>query len=259
MDISQESERCCGVLIEALRTEGVVCSLPPRTTLFTQGETAQGIHIVSRGCVKLSINSCEGRVFILKVSERGEILGLHNCISDTPYEMTAQTILSSRVCFVNRENLVRVLHRHPEASLAAATQLAKTCHIAYDQIILLSTSHSAREKLARFLLALSTASAYPRMGSDAAVPVELDLTHDDIAQAIGTARETVSRVLAKFRRENLATLTGPLLLVLNRAGLETVAGMRADVRDSDDTTQALRRHGPVSVAGRPIAVRSSVH
>jgi CRP-like cAMP-binding protein len=257
MNCSDDSESCCDVLIEALRKEGVVCSLPSRTTLFTQGETAQGIHIMSRGCVKLSICSCEGRVFILKVSERGEILGLHNCITGTPYEMTAQTLQSSRVSFVNRENLIRVLHHNQEASLAAAKQLARTCHVAYDQIILLSASHSAGEKLARFLLGLCTAPGCPKMGSNGAMPVELDLTHDDIAQAIGTARETVSRVMAKFRRENLVILTGSLLLVLNRAGLEKIAGMHTDASEPTEATQASRRHRPLSVERRALAAHWS--
>ena len=74
MDCPDDSASSNGALVEALRTEGFVCSLPRRATLFLQGETAQGIHIISRGYIKLSTSSCDGRVLILKVSERGEIL-----------------------------------------------------------------------------------------------------------------------------------------------------------------------------------------
>jgi CRP/FNR family transcriptional regulator, cyclic AMP receptor protein len=257
MSCPDEPESCHDELIEALRSEGVVCSLPSRTTLFAQGQMAEGIHIMSRGCVKLSISSCEGRVFILKVSERGEILGLHNCITGTPYEMTAQTLQSSRVSFVNRENLIRVLRHNQEASLAAAQQLARACHIAYDQITLLSASHSASEKVARFLLGVSAAPGRSKMGSNGAMPVELDLTHDDIAQAIGAARETVSRVLGSFRRQNLAILTGSLLLVQNRAGLEKIAGMGTGESEPAETSQSSRKRRPGSVVDSSFAARCS--
>ena len=178
---------------------------------------------------------------------------LHNCITGAPYEMTGQTLQSARVSFVNREHLMRVLRSNQEASLSAAEQLANACHIAYSHMILLSVSHSVSEKLARFLLGLSTAPGYSKMAANGVVPVELDLTHDEIAQTIGTARESVSRVLAKFRREHLAILTGSLLLVQNRIGLERIAGMRTDANQATGAAQISRRRRPVSVEGRALA------
>src|SRR5208282_3219634 len=141
-----------------------------------------------------------------------EILGLHNCITGAPYEMTAQTLQASRVSFVKREDLLRLMRNSPEACVAATQRLSRTCHEAYSQVGSVRFSHSASEKLARFLLTLSTENGSEKDGCDT-LRVDLDLTHDEIAQAIGASRETVTRALANFRKKQLANLTRTMLLV----------------------------------------------
>jgi CRP/FNR family cyclic AMP-dependent transcriptional regulator len=239
------------ILIEQLRSEGFACSLPSRAILFMEGETARGIHVISQGHVKLSISSCEGRVLILKVTELGEILGLHNCITGTPYEMTAQTLQPSRVTFVKREDLMRVLRENREACLSAVEQLGRICHTAYLHISSVNLSHSVSEKLARFLLSLS---AEPGRSCNDALRVDMDLTHDEIAQAIGTSRETVTRALANFRKKHLASLTRSRLLVHNRAELEKIAGIATPMSEPAAATGYSEKRGPLSVVpSRPLA------
>jgi len=244
------------VLIERLRSEGFVCTLPPRATLFMQGETARGIHIISKGHVKLSIGSCEGRVLILRITEPGEILGLHNCLTGSPYEMTAQTLQSCRVSFVKREDLMRVLHQNCDTCLSAAEQLGRTCHMAYSQIGSVQLSQSVSEKLARFLLSLSAAPSHSAKDSNGGTRVEMDLTHDEIAQAIGASRETVTRTLACFRRKHVAKLTRSMLLVQSYAELEKIAGIASGSAGQTLAAPPSPKRGPVAVAARqPLPMR----
>jgi CRP/FNR family transcriptional regulator, cyclic AMP receptor protein len=247
------SETLDNILIKQLRSEGFVCSLPSRTILFMEDETPQGIHIIARGHVKLSISSSEGRVFIIRVTEPGEILGLHNCITGAPYEMTAQTLQSSRVGFVKREDVMRVLRHSREACLSAVEQLGRTCHLAYSQVSSFNLSHSVSEKLARFLLSLSAEPGCSGKDRNVAMPVDVDLTHDEIAQAIGTSRETVTRALASFRNKHWANLTGSMLLLQNRAELEKIAGVGTSSEPAVAASYSEKR-GPVSVAAsRPLS------
>jgi len=257
MGSPDSSETLGDILIEQLRSEGFVCSLPSRAILFMEGEVAQGIHIISKGHVKLSISSSEGRVVILRVTKPGEILGLHNCITRAPYEMTAQTLQSSRVSFVKRADLMHVLRQSQGACLSAVEQLGRTCHMAYSQISSLNLSHSVIEKLARFLLSLSAEASYLENDSDDVARVELDLTHDEIAQAIGASRETVTRALAIFRKKHLANLTRSKLLVQNRTELEKIAGKgSARSERAVATLPYPGKRGPVSVAAsRPLSTR----
>lgn len=228
-------------LFKQLEVEGFVCSLPARAILFMEGDVPRGVHVVCAGHVKLTVSSREGRVLIIRIIGPGEILGLHNCITGAAYEMTAQTLQSSRVSFVKREDLLGMLRSNPEVCLSATRRLSKTCHEAYSQVGSIKFSHSASEKLARFLLTLSAESGLAKDSADV-LRVEMDLTHDEIAQAIGASRETVTRALATFRNKQLANLTRSMLLVKNRAELEKIAGLVPLPSDSGkrDSLAAVR-------------------
>ncbi len=236
-------------LLEGLRSEGLVCSLPSRAILFMEGELARGIHIISRGHVKLTANSCEGRALILQITEPGDILGLHNCITGAAYEMTAQTLQPIRVSFVNRKDLLRVLHEDPEACLSAAEQLGWTCHSIYNEISSLKLSRSTKVRLARFLLSFSGEAGGCEKDCRHAARVELDLTHDEVAQAIGSSRETVTRTLAEFRKKHLASLRRSTLLVQNRQELEKIAGLGSIRRELATLMPDPGKRGAVSFTG----------
>jgi len=230
----QDPEFLSDGLFKHLEAEGFVCSLPARATLFMESDVPRGVHVICTGHVKLTVTSREGRGLIIRIIGPGEILGLHNCITGAPYEMTAQTLQSSRVSFVKREDLLGMLRSNPEVCLCATRRLSKTCHEAYSQVSSIKFSQSASEKLARFLLTLSAENG-PAKDSADVLRVEMDLTHDEIAQAIGASRETVSRALATFRNKQLANLTRSMLLVKNRAELEKIAGLsRSGNGPSDD-------------------------
>lgn len=231
-------------LAQQLEREGFACSLPSRAILFMEGDAPRGVHIIAKGHVKLTVSSSDGRVLILEILDPGHILGLHNCITGDAYEMTAQTLQSSRITFVKREDLLRVMRKNPEACVSAAQRLSKTCHEAYSQLGSVKFSHSASEKLARFLLSLSAENSSDSKCADS-MRVEMDLTHDEIAQAIGASRETVTRALASFRKKQLASLTRSRLLVKNRAELEKIAGMASTETQMAET---LSNGGKRSIA-----------
>jgi CRP/FNR family transcriptional regulator len=131
-----------------------------------------------------------------------------------------ETIQPSQVNFVKREDFLRFLETHGEACLQAAHHLSDHCQSAYDLIRSLGLSHSAGEKLARFLLGLAQDGEAAADG----VCIKIGLTHEEIAQVIGASRETVTRLLGEFRKKKLATLRGATLVVHNKAGLEQLVG-----------------------------------
>jgi CRP/FNR family cyclic AMP-dependent transcriptional regulator len=77
-------------------------------------------------------------------------------------------------------------------------------------------SHSAGEKLARFILEW-TASHH---SGDELIKTTLTLTHEEIAQMIGASRETVTRLFADFKKKQLLQVKGSTLTIKDRAGLE---------------------------------------
>jgi len=195
-------------------------AFPQNAVLFVEGQSARGVYIVCSGRVKLSTTSRDGKTLIVRIAQAGEVLGLHATVSGEPYELTAETLQSCQLDFIKRDDFLRFLQEHGDACLAAAQHLSKNCQNAYETIRSLGLSHSVSEKLARLLLEWSANGDATKDG----IRIKVSLTHEEIAQLIGTSRETVTRVLGEFRERHLAQLRGSTLLIENKAGLERLIG-----------------------------------
>jgi CRP/FNR family transcriptional regulator, cyclic AMP receptor protein len=166
--------------------------------------------------VKLSTTSRDGKTLILRIARAGEVLGLHASVSGKPYELTAEALQPCQLDFIRRDDFLRFLQHHSDACLNAAQHLSKNCQSAYEMIRSLGLSHSVAEKLARLLLEWSSDGDVVKEG----IRIKVSLTHEEIAQLIGTSRETVTRVLGEFRQKKLAQLRGSTLVILDRPALE---------------------------------------
>ena len=190
---------------------------PKGATLFVEAQSPRGVFILCSGKVKLSTTSADGRSLILRISETGEVLGLPATVTGKPYELTADVIEPTQANFISRDDFLRFLREHGEAALRVAQQLGETYHSAIAEMRTIGLSHSAGEKLARFLLDLS--AEHEGKGE---VKFKLTLTHEEIAQMIGSSRETVTRAFADFKKKQLLQVKGSTLIITNKAGLESV-------------------------------------
>ncbi|HLY62794.1 MAG TPA: Crp/Fnr family transcriptional regulator [Terriglobia bacterium] len=192
---------------------------PEGAVLFMEEQTPQGILVLCKGRVKLSMTSAGGRTVILRIVRAGEILGLQAVVSGEPFQVTAETLEPCRINFINREEFLRFLRGHAEASIRVAKQLGSDYHIACELIRSMVLSRSVPRKLAKFLLEWSNHEQEVKTGTR----TKLTLTHEEIGHIIGSTRETVTRALADLKSRQLAALTGSTLVIRNKAGLEQVA------------------------------------
>lgn len=220
-----------------LRAERLFCDLPPLTlrtfetikyataypkgaVLFVEGQVPRGIFVLCKGRVKLSLCGADGKTLIVKIAEPGEVLGLGATVSGKPYELTAETVDPCQVNFVKRENFVRFLKEHAEACFKVAQQLSEKYNNACHEVRSLGLSHSAGEKLAKLLLEWSAKNAE---GSKPEPHLKMALTHEEIAQMIGTSRETVTRLFADLRKRQIVHTKGSTLVIRNKAALNLLA------------------------------------
>jgi CRP/FNR family transcriptional regulator, cyclic AMP receptor protein len=206
--------------LEALEKIKYASAFPQGAILFLEGQPARGVYIVCAGRVKLSTTSREGKTLILRIAQAGEVLGLHATVSGKPYELTAETLQPCQLDFIKREDFLRFLQNHADACLNAAQHLSQNCQDAYEMIRSLGLSHSVSEKVARLLLEWASDGENTKDG----IRIKVSLTHEEMAQLVGTSRETVTRVLGEFREKHLAQLRGSTLMIQNRAGLEKLIG-----------------------------------
>jgi len=189
---------------------------PQGSVLFLEGQEARGVHILCQGRAKLMTTNAEGKSLILRIAEPGTILGLHSVIGGRPYEATVETLQPSQLAFIRRDDFLRFLNEHSDACLGTAEHLARDCESAYEVIRSIGLSHSVSEKVARLLLQWSTDGHV----SGGVIRMKLALTHEEMAQLIGTSRETVTRTLSEFKKQHVLEVTGSTLLIKNKAALQ---------------------------------------
>jgi CRP/FNR family cyclic AMP-dependent transcriptional regulator len=192
---------------------------PRGAILFMEKQDARGVFVLCEGGVKLSISSSDGKTLIMRVAKTGEILGLMAGMSGSPYEVTAETIRPCQVAFIRREDFQRFVAKHPEASQGVARQMTMQYQAACEQLRTVGLSASAQEKLARLLLTWSAGIQQTKEGTRIKVP----LTHEEIAEFIGTTRETVTRALSDFKVRHLIAIQGSTMMIPSRAALENFA------------------------------------
>ncbi len=100
-----------------------ISAYPQDAVLFMEKQTPRGIYVLCEGEVKLSVSSSEGKKLILRIAKAGEVLGLMSAFSNTPMEVTAETMHPCQVAFVRRDDFLRFLIQHPEAYPVVARQL----------------------------------------------------------------------------------------------------------------------------------------
>ena len=92
---------------------------PENAVIFLEGQTPRGVFMLCQGQAKLSTSSRDGKIFILRIAKPGEVLGLHAVVTGKPYEVTVETMQPCQLDFVGKDEFVRFLKEHGDASLRA--------------------------------------------------------------------------------------------------------------------------------------------
>ncbi|WP_263384699.1 Crp/Fnr family transcriptional regulator [Granulicella arctica] len=199
---------------------GTEARLPKGTILFDESAPSTNVFVLCTGQVKLFCTSKEGKTLILKIAMPGDVLGLGAVISGTPYEVTAETIQPTQVKSIRRDDFLAFLQRNSEAGLKAATSLSDDYKAAFFDARRLALSSSSAGRLAGVLLDWGrTAAACGKLE----MRFTMALSHEDLASLVGSSRETVTRNLSQFKRDNLIQVRGSSILILAPKLLEQLA------------------------------------
>jgi CRP/FNR family transcriptional regulator len=225
VDCSVRAERTfCNLAPETLKELDAIkftAVYPKGSLLFVEGEQPRGVFILCGGRAKLTTSSAEGKTLIVKIAEPGEVLGASATILGRPYEVSAETIEPSQLNFIKRENFLRFLQSHVEVCMHTAQQLSEKYQSAQREIRSLGLSQTTAEKLARLLLGWCNSS-----GEETPKGIRLTvlLTHEEVAQMIGTTRETVTRIFSDFKRRHIIEVKGSSIFVVGKPQLEAMIG-----------------------------------
>lgn len=204
--------------LDAVKFTGVY---PKGSLLFVEGEQPRGVFILCSGRAKLTTTSSEGRTLIVKIVKPGEILGASASILGKPYEVSGETLEPCQVNFIGREDFLRLLGTYSEACMHTAQQLSEKYEAAQREIRTLGLSQTTSEKLAKLILDWCDGGEKTAAGTR----LQVLLTHEEIAQMIGTTRETVTRLLSDFKRKKLIQVKGASLFVLAKEQMQAMVSI----------------------------------
>ncbi len=189
---------------------------PADAILFMEEQKSRGIFLLCQGQVKLSFTSSEGRTLVLRIAKPGEVLGLLSTLTGNPYKFTAKTRQPCQVAFVSGNDFKKFLRKHPGIFQSVARQLGRQYESACDQLRTVGLGASVFERMAKFLLNWSVERAAVENGA----PFTLPLSHEEIAEYIGSTRESVTRALGDFSSSGLIERDGSTFAIVDRAALQ---------------------------------------
>jgi CRP/FNR family transcriptional regulator, cyclic AMP receptor protein len=180
--------------------------------------------IICNGSVKVTAASTDGRLLLLRVAGPGDILGLSALHKGTLYRVTAETLSPCTIKSIPRADFVRFMETHADVSRITALAIAREYNSALLTARRLALSTSAAGKLASALLDWARMGDLDNGPARSNLPISflMQLTHEELGSMAGLSRETVSRLLTRFRREGLINQNHDCMTLTEPAKLETL-------------------------------------
>lgn len=188
--------------------------------IFREGAYPTGIFFISGGRVKKYKVDKERREHIIYVANTGELIGYHAILAQDRYPDFAATLEESKIIFIPKENFLEVLNQ----STVLTNRLLKTLSHEFAVLansVTLFSHKSVRERMALQLIVLR--EKY-KVDFQQGMTVEINLSRDDLANLVGTARENVIRVLSDFKEEGILETKGRKIMITNVNKLIAIAG-----------------------------------
>jgi len=201
-----------------LNEMGHISLYPSNATLLAEGQIPRGIYIMCSGRAKLSVEARDAKTVILKITEGRDVIGLSAVLSGRPSPVTVTTLGLCQIKYIEQEDFLRLLEVDSRAATACAKLLAKDASKTFGDVHDLLLARSSTEKLARLLLSWVEGEPHNRD-----LRVESEFTHEEIAQMIGSSRETVTRLMSEMKKKELIRVEGTVLVIPNRIALQAIA------------------------------------
>jgi CRP/FNR family transcriptional regulator, cyclic AMP receptor protein len=204
--------------VQELQTIGSRVRLRPGETVLREDSMADRVYVVCRGKIKLTASSADGKLLIVRIAGPGDVLGLTSLLNSVRHKVTAETLEICDLKAIGRADFLAFMESSRDVGRSAAVSIAWE----YEGMLLtarrLATSSSAAGKLATALL------DWGRMDGAGGESLEfrMPLTHEELGSMAGLSRETVTRLLGKFRREGLVELDGERMVLPAPAKMESL-------------------------------------
>ena len=180
--------------------------------IFSEGDAPVSVFLVQSGEIKTFKSHPDGKELITNLYKKDDFFGFEPILESTDYTESAVAMQDSEVVLIPKQDFLTLLYGHKDVSAAFISLLCKKVADKEKQLVNLAYS-SVRQRTAEALL--KTGQLQPDKDN-------VSISRDDLAKIVGTASESVIRVLSEFKDEKLIEIEGGKIKILQPAKLEKV-------------------------------------
>lgn len=187
--------------------------------LYQEGNRISGFYCIHSGIIKVYKTGFDGKEQIIRFAKAGEIIAYRSVLSNEVACTSARVIEECSVCFIPSEILISFIKTNSAYSLEL---LRLACHELGEANSFITdiAQKTVRERLAEILLLLVN-----DFGLDEQNYLRISLTREELANIVGTATESVIRLLSEFKTDSLVELNGRKIRILNKKELEKISNV----------------------------------
>ncbi|MBK8655865.1 MAG: response regulator [Haliscomenobacter sp.] len=179
-----------------------------RENVYEEGDYPRYLYFVKVGKIKIFKTNESGKEYIIDILKEGDFLGYVDLIKDTPYTESAAALEEAELSLIPKDDFASLLYGNRDVSSQLIRMLANDIAEKEEQLLQLAYN-SVRKRVADAVLYLSD-----KEGKN-----EINILRDDLARIVGTAKESVIRMLTEFKADGYIDIVEGSITIKDRQKL----------------------------------------
>ena len=187
--------------------------------IYHEGNRMKGFYCVHSGIVKIYKTGFDGKEQIVRFAKPADLIGYRSVVSNEPACTTAEILQEATLCHIPTDILLHLVKTNGEFAVALMKLTCKELGEANAYITDIAQK-TVKERLAEILIHLDR-----EFGTDDLGILNISLTREELSNIVGTATESIIRLLSEFKNEGTLELNGRKIKILDKPGLKYIANI----------------------------------
>lgn len=187
--------------------------------IFYNGGIPTGVFLIKKGKAKIYKTVLEGREQIFYIYKQGDLFGYHGLLCNEKYEDSCEALEDCTIWFVSKLDFEYLMVKIPKLKTLLIQNMSHEFGVLVNTITILAQK-TLRERLALYLLVLN--ERYDAVNNR----TQINLPREDLANVIGTVRESLGRILKEFKEEKLISVNNKSIEIIDFKNMLKLAGIK---------------------------------
>lgn len=187
--------------------------------VYQEGNRMKGFYCVQSGIVKIYKTGIDGKEQIIRFARPGDLIGYRSVVSNEPACTSTRVLEEAILCHIPTAILLNLVKTN---GLFAVELMKLTCKELGEANSYLTdiAQKTVKERLAEIIIHLDG-----QFGTDPQGILKISLTREELSNIVGTATESIIRILSEFKSDGLIELNGRKIKILDKPGLKHIANI----------------------------------